>query len=114
MLQIDRAVAIIKPKQPFLDWLMQLPDPPMDMTLDNLRTDCTALLIPEFDYVDDSQAFVQEMGNQIFELELDSWYRDRARWPAQRDNQTFRAGFDVEIHSMVLDTLGGEINATKT
>jgi hypothetical protein len=113
MLQIDRAVAIIKPKQPFLDWIMQLPNPSMDMTLDKLRTDCTAILIPEFDYLDDSYAFVQEMGHQIFELELDSWDRDRALWPTERDDKTFRAWFDVEIHSMVLDTLDGEINTTE-
>jgi hypothetical protein len=113
MFQIDRAVAIIKPKPPFLDWLMQLPDPPKNLTLDELRTDCTAILIPEFDYPDDSYAFVQKLSQQIFELELDSWYRDRAWWPTKRDDQTFRAWFDVEIHSMVLATLDRKINTSK-
>lgn len=46
---VDRSVAVIKPKQPFLDWLNNMPDNDIDLSLDNLRADCTVLLIPEYD-----------------------------------------------------------------
>ena len=46
---IDRFVAIIKPKQPFLDWLESQPDWDLDMTLEELRKDSNAYLIPEYD-----------------------------------------------------------------
>jgi hypothetical protein len=50
---INRGVAIIKPKQPFLAWLGGLPQP-MDSSLNELRKDCTAILIP--DSLDDIKA----------------------------------------------------------
>ena len=46
---VDRSVAVIKPKQPFVDWLNQVPDNDMELSLDSLRADCTVILIPEFD-----------------------------------------------------------------
>jgi hypothetical protein len=106
---INRAVAIIKPKQPYLDWANSLPDPSENLTLEELRTDCTALLIPEFAHKDDEEAFLKEIYAAIFEMELDAWYRDDTLWPRKRDYQTFRDWFDVEIHSTVIDVLEEEI-----
>ncbi len=106
---INRAVAIVKPKQPYLDWANSLPDPAKDLTLEELRSDCTALLIPEFAYKDEEEAFLKEIYPTVFEMELDAWYRDDTLWPGKRDYDTFRAWFDVEIHSMVIDALEEEI-----
>ena len=39
MQSIDRLVAIIKPGQPFLDWLRSLPDWDLEMTLEELRSE---------------------------------------------------------------------------
>ena len=40
----------------------------------------------------------------LFEHELAAWMTDDAWWPEQRDWRTFKKWFDVEIHSVVLDT----------
>ncbi len=42
---INRGVVIVQPKQPFLDGLGSLPDP-ADTTLEYLREDSTAFLVP--------------------------------------------------------------------
>ncbi|MBM3129766.1 MAG: hypothetical protein FJ009_14225 [Chloroflexi bacterium] len=111
MLLIDRAVAIIKPKQPFLDWINRTPDPPAELTLEELRTDCTVLLIPEYDDPAELQSFLTGIYEEIFAMELDSWDRDEAHWPSHQDYATFLDWFDVEIHSEVIDALDREINA---
>lgn len=49
MKTINRGVAIIKPKEPYLNWIRNLPDPDMEIGLKELRTDCTAVLVPEKD-----------------------------------------------------------------
>jgi hypothetical protein len=100
---INRAVAIIKPKQPYLDWANSLPDTTDPVTLAALRRDCTALLIPEHDDPAEAEAFITDIYAAIFELELDAWHRDPAAWPAQRTYQAFQEWFDVDIHSLVLD-----------
>ena len=109
MYLINRTIAIIKPKQPYLDWAISLPDPAENLTLEELREDCTAILIPEYGYPSELEANIKEIYSAVFETELDAWHRDTSQWPARRDYQTFQAWFDVEVHSMAFDFVEGEI-----
>ena len=100
---INRAVAIIGPRQPYLDWATGISEPGDDVTLDELRTDCTAILIPDFDTPAESEAFIAGLAGELFEMELEAWDRDPATWPEDRSYKVFQEWFDVEIHSIVLD-----------
>ena len=100
---INRAVAIIKPKQPYLEWATSLPDTTDHVTLDDLRTDCTAILIPECNDPAEAEAFVAERYADIFALELAAWHRNPRAWLAHRTYHTFLEWFEVETHSLVLD-----------
>lgn len=111
MYLINRAVVIVKPKQPVLDWLNQMPNPLGDRTLDWIRRDCTVFLIPEPTDQDEAQEFIQEIYGKIFDLELNSWYTNEALWPRERNFEMFLEWFDVEVHSMVIDSLEDEIEA---
>ncbi|MGR3178307.1 MAG: hypothetical protein ACUZ8E_09665 [Candidatus Anammoxibacter sp.] len=51
---INRSVVIVKVKEPFLDWLQSLPDP-TDITIDEINTDNSVYLLPE--YEDDTDMF---------------------------------------------------------
>ena len=106
---INRAVAIIKPKAPFIQWLKSLPDWDLDVTLEDLRKDSTAILIQEQEEDRKAIKYIEKIHQEIFELELDSWHRDEQGWPKKRDLKTFRKWFDVEIYSMVIDTGKGMI-----
>ena len=100
---INRAVVVIKPRQPYLDWASSLPGPADDVTLDELRADCTAILIPDFDDPAEAEAFIAAMADDLFTMALDAWDRDPRTWPVNRTYDTFREWFDVEIHSIVFD-----------
>lgn len=112
MYHVNRSVAVIKPKQPFFDWLKSTPDWDLDLTLDNLRVDCTALLVPEFDEPENAVSYIDDRFEQIFEMELSSWYEDKKLWPAKRDLQTFWEWFEVELHSVVVDVPDEDISET--
>jgi len=105
---INRGVAIIKPKQPYLDWADSLPDP-TPITLEQMRQDCTAILIPEVYSNEAALRYVRKLAPILFENELAGWMTDDAWWPKQRDWRTFKKWFDVEIHSVVLDTVWAAI-----
>ena len=60
MMAINRCVAIVKAKQPFLDWAKGLPDPPTEITLATFHVDSHAYLLPEFEMVDDQVAILAE------------------------------------------------------
>lgn len=105
MFVVDRTVALVRPKQPMLDWLLAQPDNDVDITLEMLRTDCTVLLVPEGEEPEDAISYIDEIFGQVFEMELTSWYDETERWPANRTLKLFWEWFDVEVHSLVIDTM---------
>jgi hypothetical protein len=103
---INRALVILKPKQPLVDWAASLPDGDLDdLTLEEARKDCTAFLIPEGKHDGDAEAYLRRNYAVLFEIELDSWYRDPERWPSKRTYQLFMEWFDVDIHGIVMDAV---------
>ncbi|WP_432737353.1 hypothetical protein [Maridesulfovibrio sp. FT414] len=102
---INRIVAIIKPRQPFLDWVNSLPGAAdhHEITMADIHDDCMTFLVPE--YEDNARAleYILKNSREIFELELESWDLRVELWPEKRDRRLFKKWFDVEIHSQVID-----------
>ena len=53
--------------------------------------------------------WIRENHIALFESELEDWYTDETLWPKNRDYKTFKEWFEVECHSVIMDTVGGEI-----
>ena len=106
---VDRNVAIVKLKDPFLSWLKAIQHPDAGMSAAYLNQYCTALLIPDFVLDEDSRAYIHSHYQAIFENELKSWHQDEAVFPKQRDLKMFEEWFDIEFYTTVLDTADGEI-----
>ncbi|MBV8657856.1 MAG: hypothetical protein JO142_08560 [Burkholderiales bacterium] len=111
---VDRSIAVIKPKQPFLDWLNKLPDNEVTLTLEDIRSDCTVLMVPEVNEQEDGIAYVDDMADRIFEMELASWTQDDKLWPRVRNLKTFWDWFDVEIHTVLMDSVDQDIHNSPT
>ena len=107
---INRGLLIVKPKQPFLDWLNSLPN---DNEVDEANReeldespeidDYTAYLVPEFEDDEETRQVLEEFYSFIFEQELESWDQEESNWPKNRDLVTFHEWFEVQFHSMVFD-----------
>jgi hypothetical protein len=109
MKSINRYVAVVKPKQSFIDWANQLPDAEERVTLAELQTDCMAILIPESEIEGGSEAIINSMALALLEEELESWCTHEPWWPQNRTNDMFWELFDVEVHSVVMDAGRGPI-----
>ncbi|QZA78958.1 hypothetical protein K4H28_06060 [Deefgea tanakiae] len=114
MFIVDRSAAIIRPKADFLNWLNQLPGNDVILTLDEIRADCTVLMVPEAAEPEDAIAYIDEISEKIFSMELASWVADDALWPQKRNLKMFWDWFDVEIHLGVMDAVSDEIHNTPT
>ena len=112
-LLVNRAALIIRPKQPFLDWLLGLPGPSLSLTLADLQHNCDVVLIPELETDADVEAFVNSQWAAIFEMELDAWHTREAEWPARRTLKMFREWFDVELHEMIWDSARSPLRREK-
>lgn len=96
------SVLTVRPRQPFVDWANGLPDAHV-VTLDDLRIDIEAYLVPASDDPGAEEAAVKRNFEAIFERQLEGWYRDRSTWPEKRTVAVFRKWFDVEFHSLVFE-----------
>jgi len=103
MKTINRAVAIIKPKQLYIDWANSFDDGGPTLTLEEARNDATAYLIDEADTRNDLQKYVEKHYSQIFGEELASWMNNPKLWPKKRTLKMFKEWFDVESFEMVCD-----------
>jgi hypothetical protein len=103
---INRSVLIVRPKQPFLNWAEGLDDSGL---LPDVGGEQTVYLIPEFDGNEDAQAIIEKVYLEVFENELWGWHTDESAWPANRDFETFREWFTIELHSVVEDLCDYEI-----
>jgi hypothetical protein len=107
MYSIDRQLVILKPKQPFLDWLNNVDK--KNLSLEDVRSDCTVFLIPVVDNLDDAEKYVKSIFPDLFDLELSEWNVDEELWPNHRTIELFREWFDIYFHSTVIDTEEKEI-----
>jgi len=103
MQDINRSLMVVKPKQPFLDWVRSVDSEDERLELKDLRDDATAYLIPEFETFDDRMEILEWCAGFVFDQELRSWYTDEDLWPGLRDAEIFLEWFDIEFHSLVFD-----------
>ena len=105
MYEVNRSVLVIKPKQPFVDWLLSLPFrfDPEEVNLLNLREDCNALLVPPVEDFSEVRDFIKANWSGLFEAELADWCEDDSLWPVPRTQNLFSQWFEVETHSVVTD-----------
>lgn len=99
---LNRSAVFVVPKQPFLDWLRGADPTSLTLTLEDV-SDPTIYLLPDCEDDDELEAHVRNFSNAIFEDQLDAWYRDRRKWPKDRDFGTFCLWFEYRAHSMLLD-----------
>jgi hypothetical protein len=109
MNSLNRQVAIVKPKEPYVTWINSLSGAEEQSSIESLNNDCTALLLPHFDDDNESLKFIERKFKQIFEMELDSWSTDRKTWPKKINYTLFRDWFKIELHSEVFDFGEGTI-----
>ncbi len=101
---IERSIAIIKPKAPFLNWINSIfTDLPKELTLESIRIDCNSYLIPEVEEIEDGINYIDERFEDLFALELASWTEEENLWPNDFNLKMFWEWFDVEIHPTTID-----------
>ncbi|HUR33720.1 MAG TPA: hypothetical protein VM032_07980 [Vicinamibacterales bacterium] len=69
----------------------------------------STFLLPEVDYEEDLQEWVEDNFAWIFEFQLSQWTGDESTWPQGRDLQMFRAWFRIDLHSVVVDAADDDI-----
>ena len=107
---INRAAVILKYKKPFVTWVNEA-DPYKEdpgVTLDEANNENTVYLISSDD-AEHLEEWLSLNYMPLFENELEDWYIDDTLWPKNRDRKLFDEWFKIECHTVLIDTVCGEI-----
>jgi hypothetical protein len=104
MTTINRTAIIVMPGQPFLEWLHGADPTSRELSLEDLRREPTVYLLPECENAEEAREFLAEVCSEIFEEQLNGWYRVPSSWPMVRDLNAFDQWFEYRFHSMLVDT----------
>ncbi len=109
---IKRALLIVRPKQPYLNWVHKIRKS-TDYSLAKSRLeDSLVYLIPPITWEDQegmawedagAKDFIEQYWRHFFAQSLALWELQADTWPAARTLVMFRHWFDVEVCDMVLD-----------
>ena len=94
---VNRSAIVVKPRQPFLDWLHAADPTSRELTLLDVAQKPTIYLIPECDTEQDVVKVLRGLCQEIFEEQLASWYMDTPTWPRDRSYDVFRHGSIASI-----------------
>ena len=88
MITINRNAIVVRPGQPFLDWLHHADPTSADLKLEDLQREPTVCMVKECDSEEEAAEHLAKVCGRIFEEQLDGWYRIPSSWPRCRDFDT--------------------------
>ena len=100
---LNRSAIVVKPRQPFLDWLHTADPTSHRLTLRELSREPTVYLIPGCDTEEDVRAVLRDLSEEIFIEQLAGWFTDENTWPRGRSFDVFCRWFDFQHHSVLVD-----------
>ena len=107
---VNRAAIILRYREPFVRWINES-DPYNDspnISMEDANREKTIYLISD-DAGDDYERWIDLNYEVLFEDELEGWYTDESLWPQERTKELFDEWFAVECHTVIHDTVGGDI-----
>jgi hypothetical protein len=99
MKMINRAVLVVRPREPYLDWAASLDDD-APTAVESLQDCVSVYLVPEDPTGREETPPLEDFFTEIFERELEEWCTDESAWPERRDLETFELWFDVTGESI--------------
>jgi len=110
---VNRSALLLKYKTSAIAWI-NAADPYNDdpgVTIDSVNQERTVYLISDADSETDDavKRWIKRNYKELFEEELEGWYTVPDLWPEKRTLKLFNEWFDVECHTVLIDTVDGAI-----
>lgn len=105
---INRAALLLKYKEPAVRWINSFDpdDGEPDIELDLVNEERTVYLIPDKAAVDDDSVrmWVEINHVALLQNEMSGWIAEESLWPNELNMQLLDDWFDIECHSVIIDT----------
>jgi len=104
---VRRAALLVKPKQPFFDWLIKLD--PEDENLLEETIEGDMYLLPDLQGRKEIERWLRKHFDEFFSEQLFGWYTDETCWVKNRTYKMFTEWFEISFCTMVWDSVEGAI-----
>jgi len=94
---INRSAIILKPLQPFYDWINALY--PNDKTTEVNENNIYLIS----DEIEDVETYLKKKFDKFFMMELNDWHTNKKEWPQKRNYKMFTQWFLIETSTMIYD-----------
>lgn len=101
---VNRGMILVFPREPYVEWANDVSEEGHEF--DPSHAMPTAYLIPEFETLEEVDAFVRDHYGAIFEEELAAWRPEPEDWPDDRGLDEFWEWFGVDFTAHVADLAG--------
>ena len=109
MKAVNRSALVVRPREPYLSWAAAVHD---EKEAQQVSADHVAVYLVAPDREEEQEtAPLEEIYERIFDLELEAWCTDEARWPTPRTLKLFLEWFDVVGESLVVDLGEGRLKS---
>ncbi|MDZ7781302.1 MAG: VacJ [Gemmatimonadota bacterium] len=99
---LNRSVLVVRPLQPFVDWVLSLDDEG-SVEAEDVWESVNSFLVPEFEDPGETLGWVHANVEIVFEVMLNDWVMDSAHWPEDRSWSTFEQWFEIEYIDLAWD-----------
>lgn len=109
---INRATIILKAQQPAVDWInsCEVDGKTKPVTLAEVNEDGSVYLVSEdVDCIDEARAWAILNAETLIMEFCDGWWADEKVWPKDIGPELLIEWFDLEYHSMIIDTCDAPI-----
>ncbi len=93
---INRDLLVVRPLEPFAEWARSVDDGKGVMAPEATLDWTNSFLLPEFEMVEDAEAWLAENCDVIFEMMLNDWLMIPELWPEDRGWEAFQRWFSFE------------------
>ncbi|RVU43981.1 hypothetical protein EA187_10475 [Lujinxingia sediminis] len=98
MRRVNRCALVVRPSQPFVDWVRQVDrDYAAGLSDEDLLASDEVFLTPLFHVPEDTEEYLEKNATRVFEAMLHRWCYDPRKWPKERGWGVFQEWLNYEV-----------------
>lgn len=108
---LNRAALLLRYKEPALHWLNNIDEGASTINVEEANKDRIVYLISHetSDTPKQLEGWLKRNHLNLFESELEGWRADPSLWPKKLNWDLFNEWFEIECHTLIVDTVDGLI-----
>lgn len=108
---LNRTLSMLRARKPFLTWLLRSWDDADGLTLADLRSRPTAVLVPPFEEEFEVREWILDNASTLVQVALQDWFVPPEIWPDELDAAVLGRWFEIELVECVWDLVDGYLTS---